>query len=67
MPLSRSELDEQLRKIEANVPVWIRNRNSFPEVFEEESEHLVANVSLNDQDYAWQQLEAIVRRSGFNT
>lgn len=67
MPLSRSELDEQLRKLEANVPAWIRDRNNFPEVFEEESEHLVGRASIKDQDYAWQQLEAIVRRSGFNT
>ena len=67
MSLSRTQLDEQLHWLETKVPVWLRAPDTFPAVFEEESEQLVAITAPKDQDYAWQQLEAIVERSGFNT
>jgi len=66
MPLTRSQLDEQLHTLEDRARAWLRDRNAFPRKFEDEVEILLGQVATPDQDYALVQLEAIVERSRFN-
>ncbi|WP_457097902.1 hypothetical protein [Lysobacter sp. P5_B9] len=66
MPLTRSQLDEQLHTLEDHARAWLHDRNTFPRKFEDEVEILLGHVATSDQDYALAQLEAIVERSGFN-
>jgi hypothetical protein len=48
------------------VPSLLRDRNTFPRKFEDETERLLGDVAPPDEDYVLDQLEAIVERSGFN-
>ena len=66
MTLTRPQLDERLHALEARVPELLRDRNTFPRLFEDEVEILLGQVSAQDQGHALAQLEAIVERSGFN-
>ena len=64
--IDRLTLDQRLIALEAEVPALMADRNTFPEAFEERAEQLVSELEAKERAYAWQQLEAIVERSGFH-
>jgi hypothetical protein len=66
MNLTRSELHDRLRLLEARTPGLLRDRSTFPREFEDAVEILSGQLAPEDQDYALAQLEAIVEPSGFN-
>jgi hypothetical protein len=66
MPLTRSALDAHLAQVENMVPAMLEDRSSFPRLFEDQVEILLAQLPASDHDYALSQLEAIVERCGYN-
>lgn len=66
MSWTREELDGRLAELETRVPAMLEDFNAFFRAFEDEVEVILGNASPQDQEYAEQQLEGIVERSGVN-
>lgn len=66
MSWTRQQLDEHLAQLETRVPALLQDANGFFRTFEEEVEFILGHVAGEDEDYAHEQLEAIIERSGVN-
>ena len=66
MPWTRALLKDKLAELEAKVPSYMHDRNTFFRNFEDEVEIILGEVDDADADYAQRELEAIIERSGIN-
>jgi hypothetical protein len=64
--LTRQEIDATLKALELEMPLLLRDRNTFFEAFEDRTELLLADVAPEDETYALDRLKEMVDRAGVN-
>lgn len=63
---TRSDIDSQLRALEAEVPDLRKDMNNFFDAFEQRSEQIWMAAEAGDRDDVFEALEAIIARAGIN-
>ena len=66
MSWTREELIAKLAELEAKVPSYMHDRNTFFRNFEDEVEIILSEADEADAEYADTELQAIIARSGIN-